>query len=293
MTCNICPRKCNANRSQKPGFCDCGENICISYTMRHYWEEPCISGKSGSGAIFFSGCNLKCIYCQNYSVSNGETGKNLTESEFCNLVLNIASSGVHNINLVTPTHFTQNIVSALSKIKSEITVPIVWNSSGYENPESIRMLRGIVDIFLCDIKYKSSKLSKEYSGAEDYFDTAKKALEEMLGITGVPVFTDEGLLSSGVIVRHLVLPGSREDSADILRELEYVKSEIVLSLMRQYTPTPQTRHHPKLSRHLTSLEYKAVTDLALSLGYKGYIQSKESVGIKYTPDFEMTWGFNY
>ena len=261
--------------------------------MRHFWEEPCISGEKGSGAIFFSGCNLKCIYCQNYAISRGEVGKKLSKSEFQSLVLNMVKDGVDNINLVTPTHFTEQIVSALSEIKSKITVPIVWNSSGYETPESIEALDGIVDIFLCDVKYYYNATAKEYSNAPEYFDVTLKALEKMLSIAPHPKFREDGMLESGIIVRHLVLPSTKTDSEKILESLAKYKDNIILSLMCQYTPTDNVKDHKKLKRRLTTLEYSYVVDVAKRIGFKGYIQDKASAMAEYTPDFGEKWDFSY
>lgn len=293
MLCNMCPRKCNADRSRAVGVCGCSDEITVSRTVRHYWEEPCISGKNGSGAVFFSGCSLKCIYCQNFEISRGSCGKILSKEEFQRLVLNISHSGVHNVNLVTPTHFTRQIVSALSEIKSELSVPVVWNSSGYETEESISSLNGLVDVFLCDLKYHSDTLSREYSSAPDYFDVSIKALKEMLKLSPHPVFDENGILKSGVIVRHLVLPGGKSDSINILESLAEFRDSIILSLMCQYTPTPNTSSHKYLSRRTTSLEYGKVLECADKLGFHGYTQDKASARSEYTPDFGESWDFIY
>ncbi len=292
MLCNMCPRKCNVERDRSCGACGTSNEITVARAMRHYWEEPCISGKKGSGAIFFSGCNLKCIYCQNYAISRGEVGKRLSNTEFQTLVQNTAKAGVDNINLVTPTHFTKQIVSALSEIKSEINVPIVWNSSGYETPESIEALDGIVDIFLCDVKYYDNATAKEYSNAPEYFDVTLKALEKMLSIAPHPKFREDGMLESGVIVRHLVLPSTKTDSEKILESLAKYKDNIILSLMCQYTPTDNVKDHKKLKRRLTTLEYSYVVDVAKRIGFKGYIQDKASAMAEYTPDFGEKWDFS-
>ncbi len=291
MICNDCVRKCGVDRSEKTGFCGCGENIRVSRAMRHFWEEPCISGTNGSGTVFFSGCNLKCIYCQNYTISRGCNGKSLTKGEFQSLVLNICASDVHNINLVTPSHFTSQLASALSEIKHEIKIPVVWNSSGYESAESISKLSGIVDVFLCDIKYFSDLLSKEYSSAPDYFNTAMTALGEMVKITGKPKFSESGILEKGVIVRHLLLPGTKEDSLHVLESLKPFKNDILLSLMCQYTPTVNVKNHKFLSRRTTSLEYSRVVDFANECGFEGYIQERSSAKQDYTPDFTLKWDF--
>ena len=293
MLCNMCPRRCNVDRDETLGACGCGSEISVSRTVRHFWEEPCISGKNGSGAIFFSGCNLKCIYCQNYSISRGIVGKELSKSEFQSLLMNISESGAHNINLVTPTHFTMQIAEALSEIKSDLKIPIVWNTSGYETEESVEALKGLVDIFLCDVKYFSDEFAVEYSHAPNYFVSAKKAIEKMVSITGKPTYDDNGLMKSGVILRHLVLPGGRHDSESILTELAHISDSVVLSLMCQYTPTPSVESHKLLSRRVASLEYNHAVKCANKLGFNGYIQDKTSAKSEYTPDFEEKWDFVY
>jgi len=292
MLCNMCPRKCNIDRAEKHGFCGCNNEITVSRAMRHFWEEPCISGKNGSGAIFFSGCNLKCIYCQNYTISRGEIGKKLSKDEFQSLVINMANEGVENINLVTPTHFTNQIVSALSEIKNEINVPIVWNSSGYESSKSISTLEGIVDIFLCDVKYYYDTTASEYSSASGYFETAMAALEEMLKISPAPVFGENGMLKSGVIVRHLVLPSGKYESEKILEGLLKYKNQILLSLMCQYTPVEGVKNHPFLKRRVTTMEYSYVVKVAKELGFNGFTQDKSSAKSEYTPDFGEIWDFS-
>ena len=293
MPCNMCPRKCNIDRAQSVGACGCSDEIKISRTVRHFWEEPCISGKNGSGAIFFSGCSLKCIYCQNFEISRGSCGKTLSKEEFKRLLVNISRSGAHNVNLVTPTHFTRQIASALSEVKSELNVPVVWNSSGYENRESIASLQGLVDVFLCDIKYFSNELSREYSSAPDYFNVTMNALTEMLKISPKPTFDENGIMTSGVVVRHLVLPGGKSDSEMILSALAEYRDNILLSLMCQYTPTPQVKTHKKLSRRTTSLEYTKVLEFADKIGFVGYMQDKASARSEYTPDFTEAWDFIY
>jgi putative pyruvate formate lyase activating enzyme len=200
---------------------------------------------------------------------------------------------VHNINLVTPTHFTYQIAEALCEIKKDIKIPIVWNSSGYELVSTLECLRGIVDIFLCDVKYYSEEISREYSHAPDYFETAEKALGKMLDIAGEPCFNSDGIMHSGVILRHLVLPQGKRDSQKILEELSPYSDKVILSLMCQYTPTPLVENHPVLSRRTTTLEYRYAVEAAKRLGYDGYIQDKASAQREYTPNFNDVWDFDY
>ena len=250
------------------------------------WEEPCISGKNGSGTIFFSGCNLHCIYCQNHEISNGQIGIELDDNEVRELFLKISKSDVHNINLVTPTHYLPQILKILSPIKAEIDKPIVYNCSGYENSLLIKECQGIIDIFLTDFKYKSDELSKKYSSCDNYFEVALKALEVMVDITGKSEFDSE-IMTKGVIVRHLILPSHKDDSIELLNELynKFGNDKFLVSLMSQFTPTPSCRDYPEINRKLTSLEYKRVTDVFEQLGFNGYTQERSSAVEEYIPDF--------
>ena len=293
MLCNMCPRRCNVDRTNTLGVCTSSKEITVARAVRHFWEEPCISGKKGSGAIFFSGCNLKCIYCQNYDISRCEKGKKLSREEFQSLVLNIAKSDVDNINLVTPTHFTHQIISALSEIKSEIKVPIVWNTSGYEASETLSMLEGLVDIFLCDVKYYYESTSRGYSNASDYFDVTMKALKTMLSISPRPIFGENGMLKSGVIVRHLVLPFGKYEAEKILHEILPYRNSLLLSLMHQYTPNEKVKDHRFLKHRTPTVTYTSVVRLAQELGFNGYTQDRSSAKSEYTPDFDESWDFTY
>ena len=286
MNCNICPRQCNVNRSKQTGFCGVGNNVTIARASRHMWEEPCISGNSGSGTVFFSGCNLKCVFCQNEKISRGKTGIELTEEQLGELFLIINNSGVHNINLVTPTHFLEPISKALRNVKHQLTVPVVYNCSGYENPRLIEDMGDIIDIFLTDMKYMSPVLSQNYSHCPNYFDVAIQSLDAMLNIKNKPMM-QEGLLASGVIVRHLILPSHKDDSISILNYLyeRYGNKQFLVSLMNQFTPI-NCEAYPKINRRLTGLEYKRVTDIFEKLGFDGYVQGKLSASEDYIPDFD-------
>lgn len=251
------------------------------------WEEPCLSGTRGSGTVFFSGCNLRCVFCQNAPLSRGLEGEDVTVGRLCELLLTLSDSGVHNINLVTPTHFTDLICEALSRVRDRLAVPVVWNSSGYELPETLEMTRGLVDIYLPDFKYVSPELAAKYSAAGDYAPVAAEALRFMHGMLGPVRLGEDGLMRSGVLVRHLCLPGCRRDSMAVLRLIADTVpvKEILLGLMAQYTPDFYTGEDKNLRRRITTFEYESVRDLALELGFDGYMQSPRSATSAFTPPF--------
>ncbi len=290
-SCNLCPRKCEINRSETLGYCKAPQNPKLARAALHFWEEPCISGSQGSGTVFFSGCNLKCVYCQNYGVSQEAFGQEVSTDRLCEIFLELQQKGAHNINLVTPTPYILQIVKAIDKVKDKINIPFVYNSGGYEREESLEILKDYVDIFLTDIKYKSPQLSKKYSGAEDYFDVAIKAAEKMIKLTGSPEFDTEGIMKSGVIIRHMVLPGGRQDSVAVLKEMaeRLPKEGYILSLMSQYTPDCQRlADYPELCRRVTTFEYNSVVEEAIKLGIdKGYMQERSSAEKKFTPPFDL------
>ena len=292
--CTLCPRKCNIDRSESTGFCREGSTMRISRIAPHYYEEPPISHKNGSGTIFFSGCNLRCVFCQNKSISQGERiGKEYSQSELIDAILALQESGVHNINLVTPTHFARQIADLLTHMKARdlLCIPVVYNSSGYESLDTLRMLDGLIDVYMPDIKYFSSELSAKYSSAPDYFEVASQAIVEMLRQRGRYQYSpqDSNLLSSGVLIRHLVLPSHRKDSIQALTRLAELidPADVLISIMSQYTPnfaldTP----YPELHRRITSFEYTSVCNAATALGFDGFMQSRSSASSVYTPDFE-------
>ncbi len=289
--CTLCPRKCGADRTNGLGMCHAPKNPKLARAALHFWEEPCISGIRGSGTIFFSGCNLKCVYCQNYQVSQLAFGREVSIEHLSEIFLRLQQQGAHNINLVTPTPYIPQIVEAIDKVRDRLAIPIVYNTGGYESADSLEMLKGYIDIFLTDIKYKSRELSKKYSSAENYFDTALSAAQKMIDITGCPVFNNEGIMQSGVIVRHLVLPGCRNDSIDVLREMAKAlpQDAYILSLMSQYTPDcDRLKGFLELCRKITTFEYDSVVDEAIRLGLdKGFMQQKSSAEKKYTPSFDL------
>ncbi|MBR0303783.1 MAG: radical SAM protein [Clostridia bacterium] len=288
--CNLCPRMCGVDRSEKVGACGMGRDAEVSKIMLHHFEEPCISGGedgAGSGAIFFTGCSLKCVFCQNREISRGAAGTKLTPAELAREMIHLEALGAYNVNLVTPTHFTDRIIEALDIAKPHLSIPVVWNTSGYETPDTIRTLSGYVDIFLTDLKYVSPEISKKYSSAPDYGTFAAASLAEMVKIAGRPVFCD-GLIRRGAIVRHLVLPGCRHDSIAVLDKIEDAvgHDSVLLSLMAQYTPDFLEEGHPELARRITTFEYETVLEHARELGFRGYSQSRTSALTAYTPDFK-------
>ncbi len=287
--CNMCPRQCGVDRdSGQMGFCHTPEDFLVSRIALHRWEEPPISGKNGSGAIFFGGCNLRCVFCQNKAINTGERGQLINEARLEKQIFRLVEEGAHNINLVTPTHYTHHLAAFLGKIKSRLPVPVVWNCGGYESVEALRTLDGLVDIYLPDFKYHSSALAEKYSHAADYPDTALAAVLEMFRQRGAARFDNDGMLQSGVVVRHLVLPGQRHDSMAVLRTLasNLPVSDIRLSLMSQFTPDFVDKNaYPELARRVTTMEYNSVLALADSLGFEGYRQARSSAVKTYTPDF--------
>ena len=279
--CMLCPRKCGVDRNEgKTGYCGQKNTVKIARADLHFWEEPEISGKEGSGTVFFTGCNLGCIYCQNHTISRADTksGRELSVSELSDVFLNLRDKGALNINLVTAVMFVPSILDALDMAKEKgLTIPVVYNSSGYESVETLKLLKGYVDIYLPDLKYLDPALSKEFSLAPDYPEVAKKAIEEMVSQTSV-------------IVRHLVLPGHVNNSKEVLKYLyDTYGSKIKISIMSQYTPIcGPFKEHAELNRRITKREYDKVVDYALSLGIENaYIQEREVAKESFIPDFDM------
>ena len=288
--CRLCPRNCKVNRKERTGFCGEKDGIRCARAALHHWEEPCISGTRGSGAVFFSGCSLKCCYCQNYQISQEGLGKEISPEKLARIFLDLQEQGAHNINLVTGTHFLPGILTALDLARPKLSIPVVYNCGGYEKPEVIRLLDGYVDIYLPDLKYFDPELSARYSGARDYFAQASQAVSAMISQTGSPVFDEDGIMQKGVIIRHMVLPGSRKDSISILRWIrEHLPEEgFLLSLLSQYTPFYKSCEYPQINRRLTTYEYDKVLEEAISLGLtKGFMQEKSSAKEEYTPPFDL------
>ncbi len=287
--CNLCPRQCNIDRNISLGYCQSPDEIRIARVGLHEWEEPCISFGKGSGTIFFSGCNLRCVYCQNNEISSHLHGTQISVDTLCNEMLKLQEMGASNINFVTPTHYADKIVSALDKVKDRLHIPTVYNCGGYENLSTLKMLDGYIDIYLPDLKYFSPQISGKYSGCEDYFEIAVGAISEMARQTGKPTFDDDGHMKSGTMVRHLVLPSLYKDSINAFENLvkRVDPKEIAVSIMCQYFPTHLAEKYPEINRKTTTLEYMKVVDFVRNLGFSyGFMQDKSSAKKEYVPKFD-------
>lgn len=310
MACELCPRKCEVERGRgQRGFCGMTEEVSVARVTPHYWEEPCISGIAGSGTVFFSGCNLRCVYCQNHKIAAGRMGQRMSVQELSAAFLSLQKKGCHNINLVTPSHYIPQIREALCQ--ANLTVPVVYNTSSYECVQSLRQMEGLVDIYLADLKYLDRGLAKKYSHAEDYPETAKAAIAEMVRQTGgityafeemekkmggvecgfirnATEYPDGALMKRGVIVRHLLLPGRTKEAKGVLRYLyENYGDTIAVSILNQYTPLPHVTAYPELNRKVTEEEYDEVVSYALDLGIgHGFLQEGQAADESFIPEFE-------
>jgi len=287
MKCNLCPRMCNADRSagSGDGYCGMGTAAVVSRIAPHMWEEPCISGTRGSGTVFFSGCSLGCVYCQNHEISHLRQGRALSDDELACVIGDLEAQGVHNISFVTGTHFVENVLHILGIRRPN--VPVVWNTGGYERVETLRALEGAVNIYLPDLKHVSARLGKVLANAPDYFDVASRAILEMLRQTGEPVYDADGWMQRGTIIRHLVLPGCTGDSLKVLDWIaENTPCSTPVSIMRQYTPIASCSVRG-LDRRVTDEEYERVVDHALDLGLHALTQEKEAAEASYIPDFSL------
>ena len=287
--CTLCPRRCGVNRrAGARGFCGAGQEVRVARTMLHRWEEPCLVGAHGAGAVFFAHCTLRCIYCQNHAISHEGSGTEMRTEELAARFLTLQREGAATLDLVTPTHYTPQILAALTQARAEgLTLPVVWNTSGYETVENITRLAGAVDIYLPDLKYANEESGRLYSAAPDYAAAAWDALAAMVAQVGAVQFAADGQLMRGVLVRHLVLPGHRHESIALVRRLWTAFGDAVqLSLMRQYTPLYRAADFPPLHRRLTTFEYESVVAAARELGMERvYVQGAEAVGAQYVPDF--------
>ncbi|MBO5165661.1 MAG: radical SAM protein [Lachnospiraceae bacterium] len=292
MGCRLCPRECNADRAKgEIGYCGESNDLRVARAALHMWEEPCISGETGSGTVFFTGCPLKCIFCQNNTIANGSVGKSISSERLAEIFLELQKKGACNINLVTATHFIPQIIPALKLAKTDgLSIPVVYNCGGYEKVETLRLLDGLVDIYLPDLKYYSPKLSTRYSNAPDYFEKASAAISEMVRQTGTPIFDEAtGLMKRGVIVRHLLLPKRLADSKKIMSYLyNTYKNDIYVSIMSQYTPMGTFPDMPELNRRVSHKEYNALVDYCLELGIEnGFIQEGEVASESFIPPFDL------
>ena len=286
---NACPRKCNVERNIgefSRGFCKMPYNAVLARASLHLWEEPVISGERGSGAIFFSGCNLRCVFCQNFEISHENFGKQVSKSEFIDIVKRLENQGAHTINLVNPTHFVPFIKEVFSEYKP--SVPVVYNTGGYDDVESIRSLDGLIDVYLPDLKYFDSDVSKKYSNAENYFEKASKAVVEMQRQVGKSVIKD-GIMQKGLIIRHLVLPKNTDQSIKILRWIkDNLPIDTYISLMSQYVPYVKTEYK-ELNRRIVTAEYQKVIDEFERLGFKnGFMQERSSAQTDFIPKFDLS-----
>ncbi|MBQ6262576.1 MAG: radical SAM protein [Clostridia bacterium] len=297
-SCALCPRRCGADRTKGEGVCGCGALPRVARVMIHRWEEPVISGGGGSGAVFFAGCPLGCVFCQNGDISRrenaGKVGKVMTEDDLADTFSALAEKGAATLDLVSPTPFSDLLIRAVKKAReSGFSLPVVWNTGGYERPETIASLKGTVDVFLTDFKFLSSSLSRRLTGVPDYGEFALSSLREMVKTAGDPVTGDDGIMRSGVIVRHLVLPGQKDDSLAVLKKVAGTvgSSSVLLSLMSQYTPefylkTGDPELDRVMRRRVTTFEYETVRAEALRLGFDGFMQERDSATAAFTPEWD-------
>lgn len=290
--CSLCPRMCGTDRAAgQKGFCGGGNLVRVARAALHYWEEPCISGESGSGTVFFSGCTMRCVFCQNKEISRSEVGKEITIERLAEIYLELAAKGANNINLVTPMHYAPQITAALDIArKNGLTLPIVWNTGGWERRESIAAVHDYADIWLSDFKYFDSSLGESLSKAPNYFSVAAAALDQMVKQTCEPVFDENGIMHRGVIVRHLMLPGHLDDTKNVLRFLyENYGDSIWISIMNQYTPMCSDPRFPELSRTVSDEEYNEAIDFACELGIENaFVQEGGTVGESFIPPFDLS-----
>ena len=291
-SCMLCPRNCKVNRHKSVGFCGASDKVKLAYYSLHQWEEPVISGENGSGTVFFSNCNLRCLFCQNKKISTDRNsyGKEISNDKLKEIFLKLQDLGAHNINLVTPTHYVPQIIDVLKEVKNkDLKIPVVYNTSSYENVSTIESLNGLVDIYLADLKYFDEKLGTKYSKCNDYFKYASLAIEAMYKQTGKFQIKDN-LLVSGLVVRVLVLPGHVDDSKKIIKYLyDTYKDNIIISIMNQYTPVCKIDAFPNLNRKLTDEEYDEVIDYACSLGIENaFVQEGETQSESFIPDFDSS-----
>ena len=287
MICNQCPRRCNVDRENALGYCKAPNAYKLARASLHFWEEPCISGKSGSGAVFFSGCNLGCVFCQNYEISHKCKGVEVSEERLIRIFEHLVDEGANNINLVNPTHYAVQLANTLKKYKPP--VPVVYNTSGYDSVDTLKLLDGLVDIYLPDFKYMRNDKALRYSRAEDYPQFAMPALTEMKRQVGNDVFDENGIMKSGMIIRHLVLPGNTNSAIQALDYLAENFGDTYISVMAQYVPCTDLSEYKEINRKITKREYDKVVNHILELGLeKVFLQKLESATEDYIPDFDLS-----
>ena len=290
--CTLCPRDCHINRcSGQKGYCRETAELVVARAALHLWEEPCISGENGSGTIFFSGCPVGCVYCQNRTIALGHTGKVISVERLADIFLELQGQGANNINLVTPTHYVPQIIQAVTTARENgLHLPIVYNCGGYEKTETLALLDGIVDIYLPDFKYNSAEIAKKYSNCADYFNFASAAVMEMVRQVGQPAFDQDGMMTKGVIVRHMTLPGYLQDSKDVIAYLHNTfGNSIFISIMSQYTPLANLERYPELNQEVDPADYEELIEYAISLGVEnGFIQDGETAKESFIPEFDET-----
>lgn len=287
--CKLCPRNCGVNRKNNIGFCGQSDKLYAARAALHMWEEPCISGEQGSGTVFFTGCNLRCVYCQNRQIAVGGTGFEITTKRLSEIFLKQQENGAHNINLVTPTHYVPHIIEALDMVRGKsLTIPVLYNCGGYESVETLKLLRGYVDIYMPDFKYMDKTIAKKYSNAEDYPEIVKLAIEEMVLQSGGCVFDENGIMKKGVIVRHLVLPSYVQNSMQVIKYLHQTYGQkIYMSIMNQYTPMPYVSKYPEINRTVTEAEYDEVINYAVQIGVENaFVQEGTAARESFIPLFD-------
>ena len=288
--CNDCPRRCNVDRNIHKGYCRSGNTVKVARAALHMWEEPCISGKNGSGAIFFSGCNMQCVFCQNKDIASGEIGKEITIERLAQIMIELQDKNANNINLVTPSHYVNQIVEAIKLAKRDgLSIPIVYNTSAYETAENLKKLEGLVDVYLPDCKYYDDELAVSYSKAPEYHSISLKVIAEMLRQTGKVVFDEDNIIKKGVIVRHMVMPGHTKDSKSVIKAIfEEFGADVYVSIMSQYTPLKQVENYPELNRRITTREYDKVLSYALDIGLvNGFFQDMDVAEESFIPLFDL------
>lgn len=287
--CTLCPRNCGADRTKTAGFCGQSDKLYAARASLHMWEEPCISGERGSGTVFFTGCNLGCVYCQNREIANGNIGFEITAERLAEIFLEQQDRGANNINLVTPTHYIPHIIRALDIVRGKsLKIPVLYNCGGYESVETLKLLDGYVDIYLPDFKYMDSDIAKRYSRAADYPEIAKRAIAEMARQAGECTFDENGIIQKGVIVRHLVLPSYVENSKRVVEYLYNTYGDnIYMSIMNQYTPMPYVKDYPEINRRVSAAEYDEVIDFAIDIGVENaFVQEGGTVSESFIPLFD-------